>query len=178
MLGKLTSIFFLVITLTARSPMAQGLQSFPTAGIKVSCPCKLVDNAEFREVATRVTGKRYIRAAYFCIANENDPNRAAIYNLNVYDESELYREVPASYYAMVEKEYLNSYAEGLRQAGWEHRFINFQGVRALEYTFDQMGLPTRAIVFIRNKRSYLIQVGTFTNLASLFPDLKNSFRFE
>jgi hypothetical protein len=49
------------------------------------------------------------------------------------------------------------------------------GVRAIEYSFSQQGLPTKALVFLKGKKSYLIQVGTRHNLESKYLSLKSGF---
>jgi hypothetical protein len=71
--------------------------------------------------------------------------------------------------------YLEQYATNLKNSGIAYTYTTYQGVSAIEYTFDQQGLPTKAIIFLKNKKSYLIQVGTRKNLSTKFSSLKSSF---
>jgi hypothetical protein len=98
-----------------------------------------------------------------------------IHNINIYDESKNYKNIQSSGYATFEKEYLEEYATNLKNAGMRYTYVTYQGVSALEYTFDQQGLPTKALIFLKNKKSYLLQVGTSLNLNTKYSLLKSSF---
>ena len=98
-----------------------------------------------------------------------------IYNINIYNESKSYDRIPSSRYAFFEKKYLEAYAANLSNAGISFSYTIYQGVTALEYSFDQQGLPTKAIMFLKNMKSYLLQVGTRNGLTTKFNVLKTSF---
>jgi uncharacterized protein (UPF0128 family) len=86
-----------------------------------------------------------------------------------------YKNIQPSGYALFEKKYLEQYATNLKNAGISYSYTTFQGVSTIEYTFDQQGLPTKAIIFLKNKKSYLLQVGTRKNLTTKYNLLKTSF---
>ena len=114
-------------------------------------------------------GTRYL------VLNEDNPDIGVIHNINIYDESKSYKNIQPSGYAYFEKKYLEQYATNLQNSGIAYTYTTYQDVSAIEYTFDQQGLPTKAIIFLKNKKSYLIQVGTRKNLSTKFSSLKSSF---
>jgi hypothetical protein len=174
-----TNIFPLILLIlsTAVQISAQdSFQAFPSAGFKVKCGCKLYTNSLFIQMAKQ-QGANNIIAAYICAENEDNPETGVIYNINIYDESKSYNKIQPSGYAYFEKKYLEGYANNLKNAGFSYHFTTYQGVTAIEYTFDQQGLPTKAIIFLKNKKSYLIQVGTRESLTTKYNTIKTSFEF-
>ncbi|MDO9511231.1 MAG: hypothetical protein Q7J34_05700 [Bacteroidales bacterium] len=149
-------------------------QTFTNAGFKVKCGCKLYVNTTFISMAKQ-QGANNILAAYICAENEDNPDIGVINNINIYDESKSYKNIQPSGYATFEKKYLEQYATNLKNAGISYTYTTYQGVSAIEYTFDQQGLPTKAIIFLKNKKSYLLQVGTRKSLTTKYNSLKTSF---
>lgn len=150
-------------------------QSFKSAGFKVKCPCALKVNSTFIQLL-KGQGKTVI-GAYVCAENEDSPENGVINNINIYSEADSYAKLSPGDYAYFEKKYLEAYANQLATNGMSYKYVTYRGLTALEYTFDQMGLPTKAIIFLRDKKSYLIQVGTRNNLTTKFNSLKASFEF-
>jgi len=168
---KLTFLFlFIGIILSAQN----SYQSFPAAGFKVKCGCNLRVNTLFIQTAKQ-QGMNNIAAAYICAENEDDPETDVIVNINIYDESASYNKIKPENHPYFTRKCLEKYAENLSKAGIQNSYTTFQGVTAIEYTFDQNGLPTKAIMFYKNKKSYLLQVGTRNNLNTKFNNLKQSF---
>jgi len=151
-------------------------QTFASAGFRVKCNCNLFLNTTFMKMAKQ-QGVNNIIAAYACAENEDDPAIGVIININIYDVSEDYKAIPESEYSRLAEMVLKQYASQLSNSGItdNYTYTTYQGVQALEYTFDQMGLPTKAIIFHKNKKSYLLQVGTRNNLAAKYTSLKNNF---
>lgn len=162
---------FCLISLTAFCQ--SDYQTFYSAGFKIKCPCTLRVNSTFIQMS-KGQGKTVI-GAFVCAENEDNPEYGVINNVNVYDESANYAKISPSGYAYFEKMYLEEYAKQLAANGITYNYITYNGVKALEYSFDQMGLPTKAVMFLKNKKSYLIQVGSRYNLTNKFSFLKNSF---
>lgn len=150
------------------------IQTFQSAGLKVKCGCELKVNTLYIQMAKQ-NGINNIVAAYICGEDENSPEIGVANNINVTDESASYNKISPSNYGYFEKRTLEVYAGNLQKAGFNYQYTTYKGVSALEYSFDQMGLPTKAIFFLKNKKTYLIQVGTRTNLNSKFNLLKYSF---
>lgn len=149
-------------------------QTFVSAGFKVKCGCKLYVNTLFITMAKQ-QGMDNVLAAYICAENEENPDLGVIYNINIYDESNNYKKLNTSDYSLFEKNYLEQYATSLKNSGMRYTYTTYQGVSALEYTFDQQGMPTKALIFLKNKKSYLLQVGTSMNLTTKYSLLKSSF---
>lgn len=149
-------------------------QSFPSAGFKVKCGCNLRVNTLFIQMAKQ-QGMENIVAAYICAENEVDPQTGVIVNINIYDETARYAKIQTEKHAYFTRKCLESYAANLSNAGIQYSYTTFQGVTALEYSFDQNGLPTKAVMFYKNKKSYLLQVGTRNGLTTKFNVLKTSF---
>lgn len=169
--------FLLLVGLTSVFSMnAQtAYQIFESAGFKVKSDCSFSKNITFVRMA-RDQGMNNVLAAYICGENTEDPQTGVITNINIYDESSNYKKLKPSEYSDFEAKYLKQYSSNLSAAGITYNYITYLGVSAIEYTFSQQGLPTKAIVFLKDKKSYLIQVGTRTNLDSKFNSLKSGFK--
>ena len=152
----------------------QVYQTFEKAGFKVKCGCNLYSNATFLQMA-EAQGIDNVLAAYVCAENESNPYVGIVVNINVTNLANGYSSIPTAGYAQFERKFVEQYATNLKNEGIRYSKVQFQDVTALEYTFDQMGMPTKAIVFLKNKKSYLMQVGTRKNLNQKYSQLKNSF---
>jgi len=173
---KILSTTILALLFFANIYAQDSYQTFTTAGFKVKAGCELTVNTTFIQMVKQ-QGMNNILAAYLCAENQDNPDIGVINNINIYDESNNYNNLKPSDYATFEKKYLEQYAANLKNVGMSYNYITFQGVSAIEYTFSQQGLPTKAIVFLKDKKSYLLQVGTRQNLAAKYNLLKSSFVF-
>ena len=168
------NITFIFLSIGIILSAQNSYQSFPSAGFKVKCGCNLRVNALFIQMAKQ-QGMENIVAAYFCAENEDNPDIGVVVNINIYDESARYAKFKPENHAYFTRKCLESYADNLSKAGIQFSYSTFQGVTAIEYTFDQNGLPTKAIMFYKNKKSYLLQVGTRNGLTTKYNALKTSF---
>ena len=171
---KSITLFFIYIIICFSSFAQESYQIFNSAGFKVKCNCTLKAHSSFIQKAKQ-QGVNNIFAAYYCAENENDFDIGVIIDIIVYDQSVLFTNIQPSDYARIEKENLKQYEENLSNSGYKYNYCNYKGSSAIEYSFDQLGLPTKAIVFFLNKRFYLLQVGTRTNLDYKYNGLKNNF---
>jgi hypothetical protein len=171
----IVTVLFVLFSLCSINAQ-ESTQIFKNGGFKVKCGCELRVNSLYIQMAKQ-NGINNIQAAYICGENENIPEIGVANNINITDESASYSKINPSNYGYFEKRTLDVYAKNLQNAGFNYQYTNYKGVSALEYSFDQMGLPTKAIFFIKNKKTYLIQVGTRTNLLSKYNKLKDSFEF-
>lgn len=174
-IGKIIQIIILALFFVANVYGQETYQTFPTAGFKVKCGCKFYANTTFIQAAKQ-QGANNIIAAYICGENEDSAETGVINNINIYDESKNYKNIKPANYAYFEKKVLERYAVNLKNAGMSYSYIKFQGVTAIEYSFDQGGtLPTKTILFYKNKKSFLLQVATRKNLITKYNKLKTSF---
>jgi hypothetical protein len=171
---KIILIVWLSLALSSNLWAQGSSQTFASQGFRVSCGCSLYVNSVFIQAAKQ-QGANNILAAYICAENKDSPETGVIANINIYDESASYKTIKPIYHDYFEKKCLEKYAVNLSNAGYSYQYITYQGVSALEYNFDQMGVPTKAILFYKNKKSYLLQVATRTGLATKFNSLKSSF---
>lgn len=174
MRAKIILIMFIPFFLGSKLFAQGSYQIFTSQGFKVKCECSLYENLVFIQAAKQ-QGVKNILAAYICAENKDSPDYGVIVNINIYDESGGYNNIKPSNYAFFEKRCLDQYAQGLSKAGFSYSYITYQGTSALEYYFDQMGLPTKAVMFLKNKKSYLIQVATRNSLTTKYNALKTSF---
>lgn len=171
-----TIFFFFCLLFFSNKIIAQNkIQEFLQSGFKVNCGCELKENTIFI-AAAKQNGINNILAAYICGENSDDPNTGVANNINISDISSNYIKINPSFYGYFEKKSLEAYAKNLQNVGIVYNYISFNGISALEYTFDQMDLPTKALFFIKNKKTYLIQAGTRKNLQLKYSLLKNSFK--
>lgn len=143
------------------------------AGIQVSAPCKLENDSYFKEQAEAQGAK--VIGAYICTDHEDDYYHASIVNIVVYDMAANYSNINPDQYVLFENQMVDSYIKSLSSSGISFKKINYLGINAVEYTFEQMDLPTKAIIFWKNKKSYLVQLGSRDNYLDKFNSLKNSF---
>ncbi len=170
-------LFILLMCIVSATGIAQeNFQYFKSAGFKVKCGCSLYVNNTFIKMAKQ-QGTNDIIGAYICAENKEDYDFGVIININVYDESKSYNNTSTTGDSKIEKAFLDSYATNLSASGYKYENISFKGVNALQYTFSQNGLPTKAIVFVKNKKSYLIQLATRKNLQIKYNSLIQSFDF-
>ncbi len=165
----------MLVAITGCAFSQNSYQTFPSAGLKVICDCKLRSNSVFIEAANS-QGINNIIAALICAENENDPETGVIVNINVYDESASFNKFKTTLHEYLKKKLLEKYASNLAQAGFSYEYITFQGETALEYTFDQYGVPTKALMFYKNQKSYLLQVASRSSFITKYNLLKNSFK--
>lgn len=170
-------LFILLMCIVSATGIAQeNFQYFKSAGFKVKCGCSLYVNNTFIQMAKQ-QGTIDIIGAYICAENKEDYNSGVIININIYDESKSYTNTNVTGYSKIEKSFLESYATNLASSNLNYQYISYKGVNALQYTFNQNGLPTKAIVFVKNKKSYLIQLATRKNLQTKYSSLIQSFDF-
>lgn len=174
---KIKMLFSVIVTLISFSALSQNIpQVFPRAGFKVTCGCELRVNNQFIE-ATRQNNINNIFAAYICAENSEDATIGVVNNINISDLSSDYAKINPAYYKNFEKKSLEAYANNLLKLGIGYNYKTYKGIQALEYSFDQMSLPTKALFFINNKKSYLIQTGTRNNLNQKFNLMATTFQF-
>jgi len=171
---KIILLAFIALYSGGRLIAQDSYQVFAKEGFKIKCACRLYVNSTFIQMAKQ-QGANNILAAYICAENKDSPETGVIVNVNIYDESGSYNNIKPIYHSFFEKKCLEKYAANLSNAGISYQYITYQGVSALEYDFDQMGLPTKAIFLLKDKKSYLLQVGTRNGLSSKFNALKTSF---
>lgn len=172
---KILSIAISIFIFSANSLAQQAYQTFSSAGFKVQCGCKLYKNSLFIEMAES-QGINNIKGAYVCIENESNPDRAVAYNINIYDNSKDYANMSPAHYGFYEKKLLEQYASNLKDANMRYTMTTYKGEAAIEYTLYQFGdVPTKALFFLKNQKSYLLQVGTREGVNNKFNALKSSF---
>jgi hypothetical protein len=150
--------------------IGQGNQTIQKGNIKVNCECHLKVNNLFIDMSKQ-QGVTSIINALVC-ANEDEP---FIVNINIYDETSSYKQISPANYHIFDERFINGYAINLDGAGIDYKISTYKGSNSVEYNFTQNRLPTKAIYFIKDKRSYLIQIGSVNNLQSKFNNLKNTF---
>ena len=153
-----------------------GYQTFKDAGFSINCPAKLEVNYHFIASA-RKAGSDPL--AYIGVTDKEDSNIGCIYNINITDcnDYDQYKQANQSERKKYEQSALDEYAANLKEDGFEYDYMTFCGERALLYSFEQMGLPTKAVFFYRDGHGYLLQVGTQQDLESKFKSFVQSFEF-
>lgn len=174
MKSKIISITILALFTIASVFAQETYQIFASEGFKVKCGCKLYVNTVFIQAA-KSQGANNILGAYICAENENDLSTGVIVNINIYDESKSFQNIKSIYHEFFIKKSLEKYAANLSQAGISYEYTSFKGETALEYNFEQYGVPTKAIMFFKNQKSYLLQLATRDGVNAKYNALKNSF---
>lgn len=146
-------------------------QYFPDEGFRVICDCDLIQNSTHLQMS-KEAGIDNIIGSYTCALNETDPDNIVIVSIIVTKESV----ISSSHY---DSDFYY-YAENLKEQGISYNFTDFKGVRAIEYLFTQIppyNIPTKAIFFYRNYKSYAIMIGTKNSLNYRYNQLLENFEF-
>jgi len=154
----------------------EGFQVFEDDNFLIKCNCKLKPNTLAIKMS-KEHGIKYPFSPYLGAENKDSYDIGIIYNINVTDISSEYNSIPQSKYNYFTNQYLKNYIDQLVSNNMSYTEGEFNGVKAVEYSFSQAGLPTKAIIFIKDKKSYLLQVATRNRLPKIFNSLKTSFKF-
>ena len=153
-----------------------GYQVFKADNFIIKCDCQLKLNSNLQQ-EQKEQGNPLEFSPYVCAVNENSYETGEIYNINVIDLNPEYNKLARAKEHYFTKEYLKSYSSNLTSSGINYTEVEFNNVKALEYSFSQMEMPTKAIFFVKNKKSYLLQVSTRKRIKEKFNNLKSSFSF-
>lgn len=154
----------------------EGFQVFENDNFIVKCICKLSLNTELMDNVNK-EGNNYPIRAFMCVEKPDNYEAGVIYNINITDLSIDYNNLETRNVKLYEEAFLKSYIENIERSRISYNTEKYLGFNAVEYSFNQNGLPTKAIVFVKNKKSFTLQVGTRKKLDSRFHDLKKSFNF-
>jgi hypothetical protein len=169
-------ILFTIITLfiSVKLFAQDSYQTFASEGFKIKCGCNLHVNNTLMQIAKQNSNNTL--SAFIGAENQDSPEIAVIVYVNVIDESQRYNSIQPTGHAYFEKKYLEQYASSLSNAGMSYNYTTYQGVSALEYSFEFSGIPTKAIMFLKHHKSYMLQVGTRKGLNAKFSALKSNFQ--
>lgn len=155
----------------------EGYQIFKQDNFVIKCNSKLKVNTEALRLA-KEKGMNFILSSYIGSENENSESTGVIYNIQISDISSQYKNAPISKQNEITIKYLDSYCSSLKANNMSYSRPIFNGLNSVEYSFLQNGvLPTKAIIFIKDKKAYMLQVGTRKDLSKKYTSLKNSFKF-
>lgn len=151
-------------------------QTFEEHNFQIRTECKLFENKMLLEISQSQPGDNLI-GAYHCAANEHNMATAAIYSINIHDLSSIYDQTKNSEHHLIPSKYIDQYAESLSLAGISYEEISFKSNPGLIYNFLQQDIPTKALFFVNDRKVYLIQVASRSNVEETFQKTINSFAF-
>lgn len=155
----------------------QGYQIFNKDNFVIKCNSKLKINSEALRMA-KEKGMNFIVSSYIGSENKNSEKIGVIYIIQISDISSQYKNIPQSKQNEFTIKYLDSYCSNLKANNMSYSRPNFNGLNSVEYTYLDNGvLPSKAIVFIKDKKAFLLQVGTRKDLSKKYASIKNSFKF-
>jgi len=154
-----------------------GFQVFEKDNFIIKCDCKLKVNSEAQKIAKQQNVKIPV-SAYVCVSNQNDFDNVTATNITIQDISYIYMPGGAKDREHIfTDDYYETYKKNITAANMKLTEGLFNGARYLEYSFIQQDVPTQAIMFIKNKKMYCLQVSSMKNLIQRFNILKSSFKF-
>ncbi len=152
-------------------PQREDYTYYKNAGFAIDRSYKLQRNSEYiaaiREA--RIASVKLIDA-YICTVGEElgDPYKMSFINLNI-------NEMPSN---MSPQEYLDEYKSECISSGISAKSVTWHGCPAVEYSFEQdwtyVNMPTRALFVCKGNKSFLIQLGSMTDVSGKYNQLKNS----
>lgn len=177
----ITLVQFIGLAFFARPVFSQTAQSFVKDKFVIVCNCKLNPNTKFVNMA-REYGSPYPTSAYVCALNEENYDKGTIHNITIQDLSADYKSYksvsPSESAYLFEKLFLDKYRKNLLANGITANYTTYRGVKAIRYSFIQMEtMPAEAILFVKNKKSYLLQVSSRYKVGSKFQLFSGTFHF-
>ena len=155
----------------------QGYQIFNKDNFVIKCNSKLKINTVLIKMA-KEKGYKYPISSYIATENKDSYDKAVIYTVQITDISSDYKNISANKQSDFTIKYLDSYCSSLKANNMIYSRLSFSGLSSVEYSFLENGtLPSKAIIFIKDKKAYLLQVGTRKDLSKKYASLKNSFKF-
>ena len=126
--------------------------------------------------SARKQGQTNVLASYICAANDSSIETAVIVHLNIYDESPAYAKIHgAADIPDVNDKFLDYYAKDMTANGHITHKLTYKKMQALEYTGTEAGFPTKSILFLNNKKSYLLNVSSHHNLEENYAKITAGF---
>ncbi|MDU0369575.1 hypothetical protein ACFPAF_04145 [Hymenobacter endophyticus] len=165
----------------ATSVNAQMVQTFPKDKFMVACDCKLYPDQVHMKMV-RESGSNVPVSAYVCAANKDSYEQGSITNITIQDNSANYKAYksmsPTQAAAVFETGLLKQYYSNLQANGIRAEYTSYRGVKAIRYSFNMMEtMPAEAIFFLKNRKAYLLQVASRTDVDSKFQTLVGTFHF-
>lgn len=154
----------------------QGYQVFAKDDFAVKCNCTIKINSIAIKMA-KEQGNPYPLSSYVCAENEDSFEKGVIYNIQISDMTKDFNSLPQGSSEIFINQYLDKYTDNLTANGISNIQKEFNGLKSIQYTFEQNGLPAKALIFMKNKKSYLLQVSTRDDLNLKYKNLTESFTF-
>jgi len=155
----------------------QGYQIFEKDNFVINLKSKFKLNTVLMNMAKK-QGSKYPISSYISTEKKDSYDNAVIYTIQITDITSEYKGISANKQNDFTYKYLDSYCSSLKANNMSYSKLNFIGLNSVEYSFLENGsLPTKAIIFIKDKKAFLLQVGTRKNLSKKYSDLKKSFKF-
>jgi hypothetical protein len=155
----------------------QGYQIFQKDNFIIKCNSKLKSNTILMKMA-KEQGNKYPITSYIATEYKDSYDKAVIYTVQITDITLEYKGISANKQNDFTNKYLDNYCLSLKANNMSYSKLNFIGLNSVEYSFLQNGsLPCKAIIFIKDKKAFLLQVGTRKDLSKKYANLKTSFKF-
>ncbi len=170
---KLVTLFLgtlFLLSFNVKGEEQDNYRIYPKEMFKIKSSYKLQVYTDFMNNAKQY-GVNNLMAYVFPKDTDNTAT-GELYNINIYDLTEEYKKETST---KVEYDFYTNYEKGLKKLGYKYSIIEYQGVRAIEYEFKQVQLPHKAIIFLKNKKAYALQLATRNQLSTKFNTLKSSF---
>ena len=155
----------------------QGYQIFEKDNFVINQKSKFRLNYVLMNMAKKQGNKLPI-TSYISTEHKDSYVKAVICTIQISDISADYKNLSLNKQNEYTVKFLNNYCSSLKANNMSYKKVNFIGLNSVEYSFLQnCSLPTNAIIFIKDKKAFLLQVGTRKNLSKKYSDLKKSFKF-
>lgn len=178
MKSKILSVFVLAL-IFGEPAFTQGIyQEFETSGFSIECDCILEADRRFAESLKEQEVENFI-SAYQCLSFKEDPDKGTFFSINVFDESDFVSQFAAQadvFPFFAEKIYLHRFTEDLSDTDTDFINVFFMDLPAVEYKQILDEVTSKSIVFLLNKKSYLITVASNTDLDAKFTKFIETFR--
>jgi len=154
----------------------KGYQIFWKDNFAIKWNCILKINKSALKLA-KDRGDNNLLSSYIGADKKDTYETGVICNVQINDIALQFENIPTNNYENTTKQYLNDYISKLSSFKINYKECEYKGLKAVEYTFSYMEMPSKAIIFVKDKKLYLLQISTRKDIQEKFNELKDSFTF-
>ncbi len=154
---------------------SKGFQVFIKDNFAIKTKCELKEDLML-ESASKAASNEYPFSAYIGAENEESFEAGVIINVTITDFTQDLTKMTNEDQKYFEETYLNSYFDNMQKANTKNlQKCTFLNTNSIEYNIEMNEMPYKAIIFIKNKKSYFLQVGSRKDLEVNYQRIKEGF---
>jgi len=155
----------------------EGFQIFDNENFIIKCPSKFKEDVVYYETAKSQGMDVSTIKSYVASENTNSYEEGVIYNIVINDLSSFYDGFSKKEELIFDEKFFDKYITDIKANNFKYKISKSNNKKCIHYNYSQAGLPTKAMLIIDNKKSYMLQVASRKNLDAKFEYLITNFKF-